>query len=208
MNIDLNPQDTGVVVVDVQGDFTMLMKGSLAVEDTDQAYVDKLTHVTKQLKGKGFKIFATRDYHPEIHISFYTSHKNRSPFEVIEIQGRSQILWPPHCVIGTPNAELLLPDDLFTSVITKGMNPQYDSYSGFYDDSGAGTGLEDALMSFGLSNLIIYGLATDYCVKATALDAVSLGFKVSLMEDMCRGVAEETRNSALAEMKEAGIYRS
>jgi len=204
MDISIIDQ-TGVIVVDVQGDFTLLKKGSLAVQDTDQSYIDDIIAATKQLKNKGYKIFATQDFHPPNHISFYTSHINKAPYDTIETEARIQILWPPHCVQGSENADILIDTGLFTSIIQKGMDPKYDSYSGFFDDGGMNTGLGDLLKSYQMNSLIIYGLATDYCVKATAMDAIKSGFKVILVEALCRGVAEDTTQSALKEMKAVGI---
>ncbi len=205
MGMSLNIDQTGVIVVDVQGDFTFFKQGSLAVQDTDQSYIDKVLAATRQLKNKGCKIFATQDFHPENHISFYTSHKDKAPYETIEIEGRVQILWPPHCMQGTENSDILIDNDLFTAIVQKGMNPEYDSYSGFFDDGGMNTGLDDILKSYQVDTLIIYGLATDYCVKATAMDAIKSGFKVFLIEDLCKGVADDTNQLALQEMKSAGI---
>ena len=205
MDMSLNIDQTGVIVVDVQGDFTLLKKGSLAVQDTDQSYVDKILTVTRQLKNKGYKIFATQDFHPENHISFYTSHKDKAPYDTIEIEDRVQILWPPHCVQGSENSDILIDKDLFTAIIQKGMNPKYDSYSSLFDDGGMKTGLDDILKSHQINTLIVYGLATDYCVKATAMDAVKSGFKVFLIKDLCKGVADDTSQLALQEMKLAGI---
>ncbi|MCD4721387.1 MAG: bifunctional nicotinamidase/pyrazinamidase [Desulfobacula sp.] len=205
MTIPLDRNQTGVIVVDIQGDFTLFKHGSLAVQQTDQSYIDKVVAATKQLKSKGHKIFATQDFHPENHISFYTSHKDKTPYETIEIDGRSQILWPPHCVQGTENADILIDNTLFTAIIQKGMNPKYDSYSGFFDDNGIKTGLDNILKSHQVDTLIVYGLATDYCVKATAMDAVKSGYGVFLIEELCKGVSEDTTESALKEMISAGI---
>jgi len=196
---------TGVVVVDIQGDFTLLKQGSLAVEKTDQAYIDKVVDVTRKFYAKGYKLFATQDFHPENHVSFYTNHDNKAPYDIIEIEGRPQVLWPPHCVKGTQNAEVLIENSLFTAVVQKGTRPDYDSYSGFFDDGGAKTGLDDILRSHGLTTLIIYGLATDYCVMATAMDALKSGYTVFLMEDLCRGVEQETTRTAFEKMRSAGI---
>lgn len=205
MAVSMDKDHTGGIVVDVQGDFTHLKQGSLAVQDTDQAYIDAVFFATKQLKSKGYKIFATQDFHPENHISFYTSHENKAVYETIAIDGRTQVLWPPHCVRGSENTDILIDTDLFTAIIQKGMNPKYDSYSGFFDDGGISTGLDDLLRSHDITTLVVYGLATDYCVKATAMDALESGFKVILVEGLCRGVAPDTTASALEEMRSAGI---
>jgi len=196
---------TGVVVVDLQGDFTLLKQGSLAVQQTDQSYLDDVVDTINQFHSKGYKLFATQDFHPENHISFYTNHKNKKPYEAIEIEGRTQVLWPPHCIQGSENTRLLVDENLFIDIVQKGTDPGYDSYSGFFDDNGMKTGLEDCLKYHGLNTLVVFGLATDYCVKATAMDALRSGFKVILIKDLCRGVAAHTTTRALEEMAAAGV---
>ena len=103
----------GVIVVDMQGDFTTYKDGSLAVEGSDQAFVDKVEQATVELKDRGYLIFGTQDWHPVDHVSFFSNHAGKNPFEVIEIEGRTQLLWPPHCVQGTENAGILLDNSLF-----------------------------------------------------------------------------------------------
>jgi nicotinamidase/pyrazinamidase len=198
-------QKTGVIVVDMQGDFTTFKKGSLAVKGTDKAFVDKVTKATETLKKKGLPIFATQDWHPKDHVSFYTNHKGKKPFEVIKINGKTQVLWPPHCIQGTENAKLLLPEELFVAVVKKGKDKRYDSYSGFQDDGGSKTEMNKILKKNGITDLIIYGIATDYCVKATAMDAADAGYKVTVIEGLCKGVAPKTTAKALEEMKKKGI---
>lgn len=198
-------QQTGVIVVDLQGDFTTLKKGSLAVNDTDKDFVDKVAKATETLKKKGYLIFATQDWHPKDHISFFTNHEGKKPFEAIKIGDRTQVLWPPHCVQGTDNAKILLDEGLFVAVVKKGQDKKFDSYSGFKDDGGAKTGLDEILKKSGIKELIVYGIATDYCVKATAIDAADAGYKVTVIEDLCKGVAPETTAKALQEMKDKGI---
>lgn len=201
----LSDQDVGVIVVDVQGDFTKLKNGSLAVNGTDKAYVDKVKKATEDLKKKGLSIFATQDWHPKDHISFYSNHKGKKPFEQIKIDGRTQVLWPPHCVQGTENAKVLLDDGLFVAVVKKGQDKKFDSYSGFKDDGGAKTGMDDILKKNGIKELIVYGIATDYCVKATAIDAADAGYKVTVIEDLSKGVAPDTTAKAIEEMKKKGV---
>lgn len=195
----------GVIAVDVQGDFTTLKNGSLAVKGTDKAFVDKVQQATEALKNKGYVLFATQDWHPKDHISFYTNHSGKKPFEAIQIDGRTQVLWPPHCVQGTENASLLLDKNLFLSVVRKGQDKKYDSYSGFQDDGGKQTDMDKILKQNGLKELIVYGIATDYCVKATAIDAAKNGYKVTVIENLCRGVAPDTSAKAIQEMKDKGI---
>ncbi len=195
----------GVMVVDMQGDFTTWKNGSLAVAGTDQAFVEKVVNATKELAGKGLLVFGCQDWHPVDHVSFYTNHSGKKPFEAIKVNGRTQVLWPPHCVQGTQNARVLVDKNLFLAIVKKGKNPKYDSYSGFQDDGGEKTEMDQILKRNSIQKIIVYGLATDYCVKATALDAVSAGYKVVVVEGLCKGVAPETTEAALKEMKEKGI---
>lgn len=203
--IDTLEKNTAVVVVDVQGDFTEDRGGSLAVAGTDRAYLDRVAAEVRRLKTLGYPIFATQDWHPENHVSFFSNHDGKAPFDTVEAGGGVQVLWPPHCVQGTPNSELLLAGELFDGVVQKGMDPDFDSYSGFFDDGGKATGLEDLLRAQGIETLVVFGLATDYCVKFTGLDARRLGFEVTVVGPLCRGVAGETTRAALEELAAAGV---
>jgi nicotinamidase/pyrazinamidase len=196
---------TGVIVVDVQGDFTTFKNGSLAVDGTDETYIKAVEDSTKKLKEAGFLIYATQDWHPANHISFFTNHPGKKAFDVIRTHEKDQVLWPPHCVQNTPGAEILLDQKLFKAVVRKGMDPQYDSYSGFQDDGGKKTEIDQILKKDGIKKLIVYGIATDYCVRATALDGVAAGYKVVLIKNLCRGVAPDTSQKAIEEMKAKGI---
>ena len=195
----------GVIVVDIQGDFTKIKNGSLAVEGTDEAYIKAVEENTKKLKEAGFPIFATQDWHPANHASFFTNHKGKKAFEVIKLHGRDQVLWPPHCVQKTPGAGILLDSKLFKAVVKKGMDPQYDSYSGFQDDGGKKTDMDKLLKKDQIKKLVIYGIATDYCVRATVLDAVAGGYKVIMIKNLSRGVAPDTSQKAIEEMKAKGV---
>jgi nicotinamidase/pyrazinamidase len=195
----------GVIVVDVQGDFTTWKKGSLAVEGADEAFVAGVQKATEAAAGQGWVIFGTQDWHPADHISFYTNHEGKKPFEVIEVNGRTQVLWPPHCVQGTENARVLVDNNLFMAVVKKGQDSRFDSYSGFQDDGGARTEMEKILKRNGIQKVVVYGIATDYCVKATAVDAAKAGFKVVVVKGLCRGVAPDTSARAIEEMKAEGI---
>ena len=198
-------QKTGVIVVDVQGDFTTYRNGSLAVEGTDQTYLETVKKNTEELKEAGFPLYATQDWHPSDHISFFTIHKGKKAFDVISLHGKEQVLWPPHCVQKTPGAELLLDKNLFKAVVRKGMDPQYDSYSGFQDDGGKKTVMDGLLKQHKITKVVVYGIATDYCVRATAFDAAALKYKVVLIKNLCRGVAPDTSQKAINEMKSKGI---
>ncbi len=195
----------GLVVVDFQADFTEYMSGLLAVSGTDAGYVEAVRQTTAALAQKGLPVYFTQDWHPPDHMSFYTNNPGAEPGQVIEVEGRSQIMWLPHCVQNTPGAEILMPAEDIGGTVRKGMNPRFDSYSGFADDGGHQTGLDGLLREKDLGELIIYGLATDHCVKATVLDAVEAGYKVRLALELCRGVAPETTRKAVEEMKNRGV---
>jgi len=195
----------GVIVVDVQGDFTTFKSGSLAVEGTDEAYIKTVEENTKKLKAAGFPIYATQDWHPKNHASFFTNHPGKKTFDVIKLNNRDQVLWPPHCVQKTPGAEILLDKKLFKAVVKKGMDKQYDSYSGFQDDGGKKTEMDKILKKDKIEKVVIYGIATDYCVRATALDAVAAGYKVIMIKTLSRGVAPDTSQKTIEEMRTKGV---
>jgi nicotinamidase/pyrazinamidase len=199
-------EDTGVIVVDVQADFTELKSGTLAVPGTDAGYIETVQTATNRLFEQGLPVYFTQDWHPEDHVSFFTNTPGTEPYQAIEIEaGRTQVMWPPHCVQNTPGAEMLIHVEKPSGIVETGSNPKFDSYSGFVDDGGNQTDLAGYLQRDGIKNLIIYGLATDYCVRATAIDAVDAGYQVTLIEGLSKGVAPETTAQALEEMKAKGI---
>jgi len=192
-----------LVLVDLQYDFCP--GGELAV-----AHGDETIPVAQRLMPKFDTIVATQDWHPPNHGSFASNHPGRKPYELSELAGLPQVLWPAHCVQGTRGAQLHdgLERGRITEVIRKGTDPTIDSYSGFYDNGHRkATGLADWLTAHGIDELFVLGLATDYCVKFTALDARKLGFKVALVADGCRGVNLDAGDSdkAIAEMRAAGV---
>ena len=195
-----------VNVVDIQGDFTQLKNGYLAVEGTDEVYIKAVEENTKKLNAAGFLIYATQDWHPPNHTSFFTNHKDKKAFDLIKLHGKDQVLWPPHCVQNTPGAEILLDKKLFKAVVRKGMDPQYDSYSGFQDDGGKKTNMENLLKQDKINKVVIYGIATDYCVRATSLDAIAAGYKVIVIKNLCRGITPDTSQKAIDEMRAKGIF--
>jgi nicotinamidase/pyrazinamidase len=195
----------GVIVVDVQGDFTKFKNGSLAVEGTDAAYVKMVDETTKKLKAAGYPIYATQDWHPANHASFFTNHKGKKPFDVIKLHGKDQVLWPPHCIQKTAGAKILLDKALFKAVVQKGTDTNYDSYSGFQDDGGKKTKMDETLKKDGIKKLVVYGIATDYCVHATAVDGAAAGYKVIMINSLSRGVAPDTSKKAVEDMKAKGI---
>jgi nicotinamidase/pyrazinamidase len=156
-------------------------------------------------------IIATQDWHPAHHGSFAANHPGTQPGQQIQLEGLSQILWPVHCVQGSPGADfpITLDQSRWNAIFQKGKNPLVDSYSGFFDNARRGdTGLGDYLKQQGIRRVFVAGLALDYCVKFTAMDAVSLGFETLLLTDATRAVnlQPEDGQRALEEMKAAGIH--
>ncbi len=192
-----------LIAVDIQNDF--LPGGALAVPGGDE-----IIPVVNELMGHYELIVATQDWHPPGHESFAVSRDGREPGEVIDLHGLPQVLWPVHCVEDTPGAEFVadLDTDRFEEVFRKGTDVSIDSYSGFFDNGKRkATGLEDYLRERGVDAVDVVGLATDYCVKFTALDAVDLGFDTSVVAKACRGVNlnDGDVDRALDEMRAAGI---
>ncbi|MBA3540603.1 MAG: bifunctional nicotinamidase/pyrazinamidase, partial [Deltaproteobacteria bacterium] len=154
-------------------------------------------------------VIATQDWHPPHHKSFAINNPGTRVGELGELGGLPQVMWPPHCVQDTPGAELHadLPRDRITHVVRKGTDPEIDSYSAFFDNGKRkATGLGDWLRAHDVTELYVLGLATDYCVKFTVLDALELGFEVWLIEDGCRPVdlAPGDGERAIAAMRAAG----
>lgn len=192
-----------LLLVDLQNDF--LPGGALGVPEGDQ-----VIPVANRVQEYFDIVIATADWHPPGHGSFASSHPGCKAGDVIELSGMPQVLWPDHCVQHTEGAEFSphLNTGKIAKVIYKGMDPEIDSYSGFFDNGRQkATGLETYLRDQKVDTVYVMGLATDYCVKYTALDAVSLGYRTWLIEDGCRGVgvAEGDVERALAEMKAAGV---
>jgi nicotinamidase/pyrazinamidase len=196
---------SAVIVVDLQGDFTTFKRGSLAVKGTGRAYLKRVEEATRLMRTLGLAVYGTQDWHPRDHVSFFTSHEGKRPFEVIEIGGRRQVLWPPHCVKGTENARIVIDNNLFTAIVKKGQDPLFDSYSAFEDEGGQRTELDELLKYEEIGRVIVYGLATDYCVKATAIDGKRYGYEVYVIEDLCKAVDAETERLAKEEMSKAGV---
>ena len=192
-----------LILVDIQNDF--LPGGALAVPDGGA-----VIPVANRLQAVFPLVVATQDWHPPNHGSFATSHPGKKPFDQIELNGLPQALWPVHCVQNTEGAELAgnLIKTAIAKVFVKGTDAGIDSYSGLFDNGHRkSTGLGEWLKQQGVTDVFICGLATDYCVKFTALDAVQFGFRTHLVEDACRGVnihPDDVKN-AITEMKHAGV---
>ena len=192
-----------LILVDIQNDF--LPTGALPVAEGD-----RVVGVANRVM-RGFEVVvATQDWHPADHGSFAASHPGKQVFQQIELIGLPQTLWPVHCVQNTQGAELAaaLDRNRIAKIFPKGTDASIDSYSGLFDnDHRKSTGLGEWLKGQGVTEVFVCGIATDYCVKFTALDAVGMGFKTHLVEDASRGVnlrADDVAN-AVDEMKRAGV---
>jgi nicotinamidase/pyrazinamidase len=171
---------------------------------------DLVVPVANRLAGRFDIVVATQDWHPADHRSFAANHPGRRVGEVIDLDGLPQVLWPVHCVQGTPGAEFVPGLDVarVANVFRKGTDAAIDSYSGFFDNGHRrATGMGDWLSERGVRDVYVMGLATDYCVKFTALDGRQLGLNVFLVEDGCRGVELKSGDVARAveEMRAAGV---
>jgi nicotinamidase/pyrazinamidase len=195
------PVKWGVIVIDLQGDFTEWKRGSLAVPGSDEDYVRDVENATRRLKESGIPVLGTQDWHPPDHVSFATSHAGKGPFDTVSVDGKLQVLWPPHCVQGTENARIVMDNNLFLAVVKKAQDPMTESYSAFQ----AGGELERILRVNGIGRVIVYGLATDYCVRATSLDLAAAGYLVVVIEDLCRSVSRDTAAAAVDEMRREGV---
>ena len=195
--------DHALILVDLQNDF--LPGGALAVAGGDQ-----VIPVANRLMDDFEIIVATQDWHPADHGSFAANHPGKELFELIDLNGLPQVLWPVHCVQGTRGAEFApgLQVERITKVFRKGTDPEIDSYSGLYDNGHRkSTGLGEWLREQGVKRLTVCGLATDYCVKFTALDALGEGFKVALHLPASRGVnlTPGDVDKAIEEMRSKGV---
>lgn len=194
---------TALLLIDIQNDF--LPGGNLPVSD-GHAVIE----VANRLMPDYDLVVATQDWHPAEHRSFASQHPGRSIGEQVVLDGVDQILWPDHCVQGTPGADFApgLRTDQIHHIVRKGTEPTVDSYSGFFDNARRkATGLERYLRSKGVDEVHIIGLATDYCVKFTALDAIDLGFHAVVLTEGTRGVELNAGDCqrAIDEMKSAGV---
>ena len=193
-----------LIVVDVQNCF--VPGGSLAVGKGDE-----IVPLVNRLAKSFDNVVMTQDWHTPGHISFASSHPGKKPFEMVKLGYGNQILWPDHCVQGTEGAnlhkDLAIPQAQL--IIRKGYHKEVDSYSAFIEADGkTKTGLDGYLKGRGISNVYVCGLATDFCVAWTALDARKLGFTAAVIEDACRGIdTQGSLASAWDKMKKAGVKR-
>jgi len=192
-----------LVVVDVQNDFCP--GGALPVPAGDQ-----VVPVINALAPRFPLVVASQDWHPPNHVSFASNHPGKQVLEVVEVGGQPQVLWPDHCVQGTKGAEFhpQLDTRPFRMIVRKGTDPQVDSYSAFCDNRrDKTTGLAGFLRELGVQRVTVVGLATDYCVQATALDAVQLGFSARILLPACRAVGSPPGRleEVLAQLRAAGV---
>lgn len=199
---------TALLVIDVQNDFCP--GGRLAVPRGDEVIA-----VINALAVRFDDVILTQDWHPPAHASFASSHPGKAPFETVQLAYGTQVLWPDHCVQGTRGADFHPDLDVpgAVAIVRKGCRPGVDSYSAFIEaDRKTSTGLAGYLRERGIAHVVCAGLATDFCVAWTALDARRLGFSATIVDDGCRGIDTAavpggSLAKALAELSAAGVGR-
>jgi len=193
---------SALLVIDMQYDFCP--GGALAVPGGD-SIVPGINAAMAAFPA----VILTQDWHPAGHSSFASEHPGKAPFDMVEMPYGPQVLWPDHCIQGSQGAAFH--EDLDTAradlIIRKGMNPDIDSYSAFFEnDHATPTGLHGYLQTRGLTDLTLVGLATDFCVKFSGLDAARLGYRVTLRQDLVRGIdLDGSLDAAMGEMRAAGV---
>lgn len=187
-----------LILVDIQNDF--LPGGSLAVPEGDT-----IIPTVNQLQPQFDLVVATQDWHPSNHLSFASNHDDLKPFDMIDLFGIKQVLWPDHCIQGSKGSQFseTLDMNAVSAIFRKGMDPKTDSYSGFFDNGRRHhTGLSAYLKSKGIKQVYVCGLAADYCVYYTAKDAQSEGFETYFISDATKAIAQETLDFALKDLKQ------
>ena len=194
--------NVALIVIDVQNDFCP--GGALAVTDGDA-----VIPISNRMMQHFDHVILTQDWHPSNHSSFADNSPGHAPFSVIDMPYGPQVLWPVHCVQGSQGADFH--KDLETSranlIIRKGFRSEIDSYSAFFEnDRATRTGLAGYLREYAVEHLIMVGLATDFCVRFSAVDATTLGFKVTVLEDACRAIdLDGSLAAARTELAEHGV---
>lgn len=186
-----------LLLIDLQNDF--MPKGSLPVSD-GYAAVEAANYAQKFFR----TVIATKDWHPEKHLSFAVQHEGKQPFDIIELAGLKQTLWPVHCVQNTFGAAFSkgLDQSQIQHVVTKGQDLTVDSYSAFFDNAHRhATGLGNYLKLRAIDELYLLGVATEYCVKYSALDSIHLGLKTNVIIDGCRGIGLHENDIEMAEQE-------
>jgi nicotinamidase/pyrazinamidase len=202
----IEPSRDALLVVDLQHDF--LPGGALAVQEGDEI-VAPIARLAPAFE----TVVATQDFHPPGHVSFASTHRGREPFQTFVLPHGPQDLWPDHCVQGSPGAVLHrgLPDRCVTLVLRKGTRRDVDSYSAFRENAGptgerSTTGLAAWLQARGVRRVFVCGLARDFCVKWSALDAAAAGFEAYVLDDLTRAVFPARRAEVDAELASAGVH--
>jgi nicotinamidase/pyrazinamidase len=189
-----------LVIVDMQNDF--MPGGALAVPGGDE-----IIPIVNDIQKKFSLIVSTQDWHPRNHKSFAANHPGKNPFDIIELNSQSQVLWPDHCVQGTVGADFhpgVLMEKV-TAIFRKGMDPGIDSYSGFYDNGHLQTtGLSGFLRDRQVRKVYVCGLAADYCVYYTAVDAIEEGFETFYLSDATRAIDLQGFEKAKADIRKRG----
>ena len=198
----MRPSHEALIVIDLQNDFCP--GGALAVPGGD-TIVDPVN----DLMGEFAAVILTQDWHPDGHSSFASQHAGKAPLELIEMPYGPQVLWPDHCIQGSGGAAFhpRLNAARADLILRKGFRPAIDSYSAFFEnDHTTPTGLEGYLRSRGLTTLTLVGLATDFCVNFSAVDAAKLGFGVTVRQDLARAIdANGSLDAAISGMRDAGV---
>jgi nicotinamidase/pyrazinamidase len=198
-------ENRALLVVDIQNDFCP--GGALGVPRGDEV-VPLINSLAREFR----HVIITQDWHSPNHISFASTHPGKQPYDVITLSYGPQILWPDHCIQGTPGAELHrdLHLDRCELILRKGYHRDVDSYSVFFEnDRRTPTGLAGYLRERGITRLFLAGLATDFCVAYSALDAKRLGFDVTVIESACRGIdVDGSLDAAWCQMENAGVERA
>lgn len=190
-----------LILIDIQNDF--LPGGALAVEKGDE-----VIPILNRIQPEFDLVLATQDWHPEGHGSFASSHPGQKEYDVIDLYGQSQVLWPDHCVQEKTGANF--PEELDTrriaAIFRKGMDPKVDSYSGFFDNHRKHrTGMAGYLRDLNVTDIYVGGLASDYCVYYTAKDGYDLGFRVHYLDHASRHIGDDTYEAALKDLQEMGV---
>lgn len=189
-----------LIIVDVQNDF--IPGGTLAVPD-GAAIIPVINNLQPQFD----LVVATQDWHPREHLSFASNHMGKAPFETIVLEGLEQVLWPDHCVQGSAGADFhkTLDTNRISAIVRKGMTPEIDSYSGFFDNGHRQTtGLAGLLRDQGVEKVYLCGLAADYCVYYTMKDALQQGFSATLITDATRALDVTRFEEMKAELSDLG----
>ena len=203
MPLDKPRPNDALIVIDLQNDFCP--GGALAVDGGDEI----VAGINALMEDNFAAVILTQDWHPEGHSSFASQHPGKSPLEMIDMPYGPQVLWPDHCIQGSQGAEFHqgLNTDRADLIIRNGFRPQIDSYSAFFEnDHTTPTGLEGYLRTRGVDTVTVVGLATDFCVNFSAVDAAKLGFTVRVIESLTRAIdLDGSLDAAKDGMKSAGV---